>query len=108
MISIEYDDFPINNMIIYKFGDNFPILYLQQYCYSFTDYKDRTLLAILYAIQNGFPLNDLSRAYKNKIKKLLEGGNRILFDEKTATQIVNKTIFTYFLRRDRKNIVHFR
>lgn len=107
-VSKTYDDFPLNNMVLYKFGDNFPILYLQQYCYSFSDYKDKTLLAILFAVQNKYPLNDLSRVYKNKIKKLLEGGNRILFDEKIATQIVNKTIFTYFVRRDRKNVVHFR
>lgn len=107
-ISREYDDFPITNMVLYKFEDCFPELFLNEYLYSFSDYKNKTLLAILYAVQNGFPINDLTRDYKNKIKKLFEGGNKIKFSAKTATQVVNRTIFTYFMRRDRKKFVMFR
>lgn len=107
-ISREYDDFPIKNIVLYKFDDCFPELFLNNYLYSFSDYKSKTLLAILYAVQNGFPINDLSRDYKNKIKKLFEGGNKIRFDTKTATKSVNKVIFMYFMRRDRKKHVHFR
>lgn len=107
-ISREYDDFPIKNMVLYKFEDCFPELFLNNYLYSFADYKNKTMLAVLYAVQSGFPINDLSRDYKNKIKKMFEGGNQIKFDRKTATQVVNKVIFTYFLRRDRKNHIIFR
>ena len=107
-ISREYDDFPIKNMVLYKFDDVFPELFLNQYLYSFADYKNKTLLAILYAVQNGFPINDLTRDYKNKIKNLLEGGNKIKFDKKAATKAVNQVIFIYFMRRERKNPVHFR
>ena len=107
-ISREYEDFPIKNMVLYKFDDCFPELFLNNYLYSFSDYKNKTLLAILYAVQNGFPVNDLSRDYKNKIKKLFEGGNKIRFDKKAATNAVNKVIFIYFMRRERKNHVIFR
>lgn len=107
-ISREYDDFPIQNMVLYKFDDCFPEMYLNNYLYSFSDYKNKTLLAILYAVQNGFPVNDLSRDYKTKIKQLYEGGNKVRFDKKTATQVVNKVIFAYFMRRERKSFVHFR
>lgn len=108
-ISLEYDDFLISNMIIYKIDKKvFPEIYLQKYCYSFSDYKDKTMLAILYAIQNGFPVNDLSRAYKKKIKDMLEMGYKIKFNNISATQAVKRIIFGYFNRRDRKNFVHFR
>lgn len=107
-ISREYDDFPIKNMVLYKFEDCFPDLYLNNYLYTFSDYKNKTMLAILYAVQNGFPINDLTRDYKNKIKNMFEGGNQVKFDRKVATQVVNKVIYCYFMRRDRKNIVLFR
>ena len=45
------------------------------------DYKDKTLLAVLYAVQNDFPIKELSRVYRNKIQNLLEGGYKIQFNE---------------------------
>lgn len=65
--------------------------------YTFEDYKDKTLLGLLYAVQYGFPIHDLSRVYKKKIKNMLEGGNRVKFDRKTSTAILRKTLFQYFL-----------
>ena len=67
-ISREVDDFPIGDLKLFSYGNMFPSLYLSNYLYSFNDYKDTTLLAILYAVQNGFPLKDLSRRYKEKDK----------------------------------------
>lgn len=99
-VTREYDDFPISDIKNFKYDDNFPTLYLNNYLYSFKDYEDKTLLAILYAIQNGFPLKDLSRTYKSKIKKLLEGGHKIRFDNKTATDVIRKTVFYYFINND--------
>ena len=52
----------------------------------------------------GFPLRDLSRAYKEKLKKLLEGGYRVIFDKNTATQVLVKNILYYFFDNDK---VHF-
>lgn len=97
-ISRQYNDFPISNIKLLKFGtDNFPELYLNDYICSLTDYQDKTLYAIVYAVQNGFPINNLSRVYKQKIKKLFEGGNKIRFTDKDATQVLHQTIFTYFI-----------
>lgn len=108
-ITMEYEDFLISNMIIYRFDKTvFPEIYLQKYCYSFSDYKDKTMLAIMYAVQNGFPINELSRAYKTKLKNMLECGHKIKFNHIAATQAVKRIIFGYFNRRDRKNWVHFR
>ena len=81
---------------------------LQKYCYSFSDYKDKTMLAILYVVQNGFPINDLSRAYKTKLKNMLECGHKIKFNHILATQAVKRVVWRYFNMRHRKNFVHFR
>jgi len=108
-VSLEYDDFNIKNMIMYKIDKKvFPELWLQKYSYSFSEYKDKTMLAILYAVQNGFPINELSRAYKTKLKNMLEMGYKIKFNNVAACQAVSRIIFGYFNRRDRKNFVHFR
>lgn len=96
-VSRVLDDYPISDMKLFNFGNCFPNLYLNKYLYSFEDYEDKTLLALLYAVQNGFPIKDLSRVYKNKIKNMFKGGYRIIFDNKIATQVVRKTIFYYFI-----------
>lgn len=82
-----YDDYDIKGIKTYDFGEKFlPVIYLNQYISSFSDItkKDKTIMAVLYAIQHGFPINDLSRAYKEKIKNMLEGGSKIRFDKKIA------------------------
>lgn len=97
-ISRKYDDFPLKNIKLLNFGlDNFPEIYLNNYICSLSDYKDKTLYVVLYAVQHDYPINDLSRAYKQKIKKLFEGGNKIKFTEKDATQILRQVIFSYFM-----------
>lgn len=65
-VTSRFDDFPINNIKFFKYNSKFPTIYLNQYIYSLSDYEDRTLLAVLYAVQSGFPLKDLSRVYKKK------------------------------------------
>lgn len=97
-ITRTYEDFDIRNIKLFRFGERFPSIYLNSYVYSLSDYNDKTLLAILYAVQNGFPIKDLTRVYKKKIKKMLEGGYKILFSEKSATQVINATIFYYFIK----------
>lgn len=100
-VSRTFDDFPITDIKFFKFGDKFPTIYLNEYIYSLSDYEDKTLFALLYAVQNGFPIKDLSRVYKKKIKNLLQGGYKILFDEKSATQVINQTIFYYFIKNNK-------
>ncbi len=107
-ISKEFEDFPISNIKNFKFEDSiFPCLYLNQYVFSFSDYtkKDKTLMAVLYAVQSGYPIKDLSRAYKEKLKEMLEGGSRIKFDRKPAEEVLKKIIYYYFVRRESKQII---
>ena len=67
------------------------------------DYGDKTLLAILYAVQNGYPLRDLTRYQREKIKKMFEGGYKIKFYQKYANQVLTQTIMHYFLWNDKVN-----
>lgn len=97
-ITRELDDFCISDVKLLNYDNNFPSLYLNKYIYSFEDYKDRTLFALLYAVQNGFPIQDLSRRYREKIKNLFEGGYKIRFINSLATDVLRKTIFYYFMK----------
>lgn len=101
-ISRQLDDFPIKDIKKLYWGlDNFPEIYLNDYIYSLSDFKDKTMLPIIYAVQNGYSINDLSRRYKEKIKKLFEGGQKIKFTDKEATDVLRKTIFSYFMKNDK-------
>lgn len=107
-VSIELDDFLVSHIKRFTFdGGFFPYLYLNQYLFSFSDMTtgDKTTLALLYAVQHGYPLKDLSRAYKEKIRSLLEGGSKIIFSKETATSILQQVIYKYFVRRDSKQII---
>lgn len=107
-VTREYDDFPISNIKKFNFEtDIFPHIYLNQYVFSFSDYdsKNKTLMAILYAVQSGFPLKNLSRVYREKIKELLEGGTKIKFDSKSAEQVLRETVYYYFVRRESKQVI---
>lgn len=64
-------DLNIKDYEMYHYNVPLPRLYLNNYLLTFDDIEDKTLLAIIYAIQNGFPLNDLSRRYKDKVEKRL-------------------------------------
>jgi len=96
-ISRQMDDFQLKDIKKYSYDNVFPRLYLKEYMFSFEDYKDKTLLAILYAVLQGFPIRDLSRAYKEKIKKLLQGGNAIRFDNKCVSDLLRQTVYYYFI-----------
>lgn len=55
-ITREVDDFKINDIVLWQYDNFFPDLYLNNYVYSLSDIerknKDKTLYAILYAVQN--------------------------------------------------------
>lgn len=97
-MSVDYEDFNISKIKTFKFEDIFPSMYVNNYIYSLGDYDNKILLAVLFAVQNGFPLRDLTRTYKNKIKDLLEGGQKIRFSVKTADEVIRRTIFYYFMK----------
>lgn len=102
----KFEDFPLSNIKLLDVTDDyFPVLYLNKYLYTIDDYKDKTMLAVLYAVQSGFELNMLTRRYREKIKEKLEGGCKIRFDKKTCTQVFRKVLFRYFINN---NLVKFR
>lgn len=105
-VSKELEDFDIRRLSVLYYDGDFPCIYTNNYIFSISDYEDKnsTLLGLLYAVQNGFPIRNLSRVYKEKIKKLLEGGYKVDFCKQTATQVLRKTILEYFLYNDK---VHF-
>lgn len=74
-LTIDVDDFYVGAIVNYNYNLEMPEIYLNNYVYSLSDYvtKDKTVYALLYAVQNGYPVNDLSRVYKDKIKKMLKG-----------------------------------
>lgn len=104
-ISREVEDFEVRKIKLFNYDNNFPSVYINNYVYSLSDYQDKTLLALLYAVQNGFPLRDLTKTYRKKIKDLLEGGYKIKFSNKIVTDLIRQTIFFYFIRKDRKNSI---
>lgn len=105
-ISREMEDFPLHDVKILHYDNVFPSVYLNNYIYSLEDYKDKTTLALLYAIQNGFPIRNLTKTYRKKIKDMLEGGYKVKFSNKTVTELLRKTIFTYFCRLKSKQIFY--
>lgn len=47
-------DYDVNMIDFYNYNVILPDLYLNNYLYTFKDYEDKTLLAILYAVQSRF------------------------------------------------------
>lgn len=92
-------DLKVKDIGIYQYDIKLPELYLNNYLYTFKDYEDKTLLAILYAVQSGFSLNDLTRRYKDKVKSLLNGGYKINLDNKYCTEVIKKSIIYIFEKR---------
>ena len=106
-VSLEYEDFPLFYLKDFKFNEEvFPCIYLNQYVFSFTDYtnKDKTLMALLYAVQSGYPLKDLTRRYREKVKNMLEGGSRIKFNKQSVLDVFKQTILYYFNRNTSKQV----
>lgn len=100
-ISREMDDFEIRKVVGLKYDNVFPIVYTNNYIYSLSDYQDKTTLALLYAVQHGFPLRDLTYTYRSKIKSMLEGGYRLKFDNKVVTDVLRQTIYYYFMKNNK-------
>lgn len=107
-MSIDGEDFPIRDIKRYEFqAFYFPQLYLNEYLFSFDDMVkgDKTLIALLYAVQHGYNIKDLPRVQKAKVKNMLKGGSEIKFDKKTATIILQQVIYSYFVEKESKQVI---
>lgn len=107
-ITRKYDDLDIVGINSYDYGDKFlPDIFLNEYIFSFSDIttKDKTLLAILYAVQSGFPLNELSRRYRERIENIMLSGSKIRFNKDIANKVLLQCIFYYFVQKDSKQVI---
>lgn len=50
--------------------------------------SDQTLSSVYYSVLNGYPIDNLSRVYKDKIRQLLMDNNPIVFDKKKISQTI--------------------
>ncbi len=106
-ISRQYDDFDLIQIKNFDFGNKFiPELYINQYAFSFSDVttKDKTTIALLYAVQSGYPLNELSRDFRKKIKSMLDGGYKIDINKDIINKVLLECIYYYFNTRESKQI----
>lgn len=51
---INLDDYPVRRILYYNSNFVLHDFYTNDYMYTFKDYEDKTLLAILFAVQNRF------------------------------------------------------
>lgn len=89
-------DIDIKDILNYEYNVKLPDLYLNNYLYTFSDYKDKTLLAILYAVQSGYCVNDLPRVQKKKVKELLKGDYKINLNNEYCTKAIQQCICSIF------------
>lgn len=52
--------------------------------------EDRTLQAILYAVEHGYEVEELSRRYKDKVRAILSDDSRIDIDSKKITDTIRR------------------
>lgn len=65
----------------WKYYGYFPELFLKDYQISVDDLQgNKTLMAVVYAVNSGLPLHDLSRDYKVKVKEFLQKKKPIVVD----------------------------
>lgn len=65
---------------MYNYNGVVPELYVNEFQLSVDDLKkDKTLMALVYAVTNGFPLHDLTRDYKMKVKSFLGNKETIIY-----------------------------
>lgn len=58
------------------------------------DYKDKTLKAILYAVNNGYDIKELSRVYREKVKKII-CNDKIDINEKDINNCIKEFFKDY-------------
>lgn len=109
-VTRKYDDLDIVGIKNYDYGEKFlPVIFLNQYIFSFIEEtskdKDKTLLALLYAVQHGFSINDLSRKYKDKIENMLLSGSKIEIKKDIINKVLLQCIFYYFVQKNSKQVI---
>lgn len=92
-ITSKFDNLNLLNYQNFNYNVELPKLYLNNYLLTFDDLEDKTLLAIVFAVQHGYPLNDLSRRYREKVEQnLMEGGQQLPFSQNMCSQALKNCI----------------
>ena len=96
-ITKSLNNLPVKEVSSYMYEGYFPELFINEYQISIDDcLGDKTLFAIVYAVSNGFPLHDLTRDYKKKVKEFLQNKKPIVIDFNGLSECLKKYIFYYF------------
>lgn len=81
----------------WKYDGYFPELFLKDYQISIEDLQnDKTLMALVFAVNSGFALHDLSRKYKVKVKDFLQKKKPIKIDFNCFAVTLVKYLVYYF------------
>lgn len=81
----------------WKYYGYFPELFLKDYQISLDDLQgDKTLMGLVYAVNSGLPLHDLSRIYRNKVKEFLQKKKPIKIDFDCFGVTLVKYLVYYF------------
>lgn len=87
----------LKNIKHWKYCGYFPELFLKDYQISIGDMQsDKTLMALVYAVNSGLPLHDLSRKYKIKVKEFLQKKKPIDIDFNCFGLVLVKYLGFYF------------
>lgn len=97
-VSRTLEDYPVQKIALFKYDGFFPKVFLNEYVMSLSDYNDKTLLALSYAVQHGFPLNDLTKTYRRKIKNMFKGGYEIKFHSNVVEDVFKQVVYSYFYK----------
>lgn len=92
------DNLKISDIASYRYDGYFPELFMSDYQLAIDDLKDKTLSALVFAVNSGFPLHDLSRKYKEKVKNFLQKKKPIDIDFKCFNKCFLNYIFYYFFK----------
>ena len=91
-----FKDLKIDCVRYYKYDGYVPELFLKDFQLSINDFSDKTLFAIVYAVLEGFPLHDLSKHYKKRVKDFLNKKKPIKIDFSCLDKCLVNYIFHYF------------
>lgn len=91
------DDDSLKIIKYWKYYGYFPELFLKDYQISIDDLQgNKTLMAVVYAVNSGFPLHDLTRDYKVKVKEFLQKKKPIKIDFNCFSDVLVRYLAYYF------------
>lgn len=92
-----FDNLPLSKVKTFVYDGYIPELFIKEFQLSLDDYStDRTLFALVYAVTNGYPLHNLSRDYKKKVKDFLKKKKPIDIDFHCMTKCLYSYLYYYF------------